>query len=46
MLKGSSLLSLEFASVIPLEIEDGDRDIVESAWSDIIRVYNETAESV
>ena len=45
MLKGSSLLSLEFASISPLEIEDGDQDIVESTWSDIIRVCKETAES-
>ena len=46
MLKGSSLLSLEFASISPLEIEDGDQDVVESTWSDIIRVCNKTAESV
>ena len=46
MLKGGSLLSLEFASISPLEIEDGDQDVVESTWSDIIRVCNETAESV
>ena len=46
MLKGSSLLSLEFASISPLEIEDGDQSIVESTWSDIIRLCNETAESV
>ena len=46
MLKGSSLLSLEFALISPLEIEDGDQDVVESTWSDIIRVCNKTAESV
>ena len=46
MLKGSSLLSLEFASISPLEIEGGDQDVVESTWSDIIRVCNKTAESV
>ena len=45
MLKGSSLLSLEFASISPLEIENGDQDIVESTWSDIIRVCNETTET-
>ena len=46
MLKGSSLLSLKFALISPLEIEDGDQDVVESTWSDIIRVCNKTVESV
>ena len=46
MLKGSSLLSLEIASISPLEIDDGDQDVVESTRSDIIRVCNKTAESI